>query len=100
MSDAPGYAADPDELAALLTTVVGTRSVDEVDESWYAWLSGRQALLQAAVDRVSHQRAALVALMHSEVGQSYATVAARTGLSRARVQQLVERSRGAAADTV
>lgn len=87
------YGVEAHEVEAVLGPLVGERSGGEPDESWYAHLSSRQALLEAAAARLATQRAELVAHMHADGSQSYATLAVALGLSRARVQQLVERGR-------
>lgn len=64
----------------------------------YRGLTARQAAAQATVNDLAGERAALLAHWHAR-GLSYATIAERTGLTRARVQKMVERGRGAHADT-
>lgn len=91
-ADTPGTGVEPQELAAVLDGLIGDRAADEHDLAWYAHLTSRQALLTAAAAEVAGMRARLVAGLHAE-GQSYAAIAATTGLTRGRVQQLVERGR-------
>jgi len=84
-----GWGVEPAEVDALLDAVVGDRNDTDLAH-WYAHLSSRQALLTAAASRVADLRAGTVAGMHAE-GLSYARIAGTVGMSRARVQQLVER---------
>lgn len=52
----------------------------------------REARLRKAADQAAAERAAELTRMH-QGGMSYGKIAEATGLSRSRVQQLVERSR-------
>lgn len=52
----------------------------------------REARLRKAADEAAADRASELAKMHA-TGMSYGKIAAATGLSRSRVQQLVERSK-------
>lgn len=60
---------------------------------WHSYLASKQRSLAALIAEIASTRAAVVAEMYAEPGASYATVALRLGLSRAKVQQLVERAR-------
>jgi DNA-directed RNA polymerase specialized sigma24 family protein len=91
-ADTPGTGVEPQELAAILDGLIGDPADDEHDLAWYAHLTSRQALLTAAVDEVAGMRARALAGLHAQ-GQSYGQIAAVTGLTRGRVQQLVERGR-------
>ncbi|MGV7251943.1 helix-turn-helix domain-containing protein [Mycobacterium kansasii] len=56
----------------------------------YEHAGREQQSAEAVVTRMSDLRARCLAELHAD-GWSYATIAAATGLSRARVQQLVQR---------
>jgi len=88
--DTPGAGVDPQELAAVLDGLIGDRAADEHDLAWYAHLTSRQALLAAAAAAIAGMRAQLLAGLWRD-GASYAAIAERTGMSRGRAQQLVER---------
>jgi hypothetical protein len=91
-AETPRAGVEPQELAAILDGLVGDQDTAEHDLVWYVHLTSRQALLAAAVDEIAGMRSRAVAGMHA-AGESYAGIAAVTGLTRARVQQLVERGR-------
>lgn len=91
--ETPRAGVEPQELATVLNDMVGDQDGDEHDLAWYVHLTSRQALLAAAVDEIAAMRARAVAGIHATDGLSYADIAACTGLTRARVQQLVERGR-------
>ena len=61
----------------------------------YGRAGQEQAAAEAVVTRLSDLRARCLAELHTD-GWSYARIAQETGLSRARVQQLVERGRDVA----
>lgn len=87
-----GYEAEPSEVAAVL----GIVELGEVGEDLnvrYILAAKALALHTAVVDEISRARDAVVMEAYEEPGQSYATVGDRFGLSRARVQQIVERGR-------
>lgn len=56
----------------------------------YRRASKEEAKLRRLADAYASERAAVLAEMHRS-GMSYGKIAAATGLSRSRVQQLVER---------
>jgi transcriptional regulator with XRE-family HTH domain len=58
----------------------------------YRLITAQQELCQQAADAMTAPRAAILAQM-SAAGMSYAQIASTVGLSRARVQQLVEMGR-------
>jgi DNA-directed RNA polymerase specialized sigma24 family protein len=58
----------------------------------YHRVSSDIELHSAVVKRLAREREACVVILH-DAGSSYASIAGTTGLSRARVQQLVERGR-------
>lgn len=78
------------DIDAVWQALIGERDVD--DMPWWIHLSSRSALLSELLRRVSDERARIAARWHAE-GDSFAVIAARVGLTRARVQQLVERGR-------
>ena len=91
MATTDGYAADPNEVTAILAT-----DLDEVDRSdptllymRATQLSARYAALLAEVGRLRAE--AVVALYDGGRGGSYASVGNHLGLTRGRVQQFVER---------
>lgn len=57
----------------------------------YQKATEREARLRKAADEAAAERAVELAKMHRS-GMSYGKIAAATGLSRSRVQQLVEKS--------
>lgn len=57
----------------------------------YRRATGREARLRIEADQAATERSKTLSEMHSG-GMSYAKIAEATGLSRSRVQQLVERS--------
>lgn len=59
----------------------------------YRKATAKEARLRKAADQAASERASEIAKMH-ESGMSYAAIADATGLSRSRVQQLVERAKG------
>ena len=82
---------DPGEVDAVWRALIGERGgVDAM--AWWTHLSTRLPQLAAVMVRISDERAAIAERWHRN-GDSYATIGARTGLSRARAQQLVERGR-------
>jgi len=78
------------EIDAAWAALIGERDAD--DMKWWTHLSTRPALLARVTERVHDERAAVAERWHRN-GDSFATIGARTGLSRARAQQLVERGR-------
>lgn len=56
----------------------------------YQRATAREAQLRKAADKAAAERASELARMHRS-GKSYGQIAEATGLSRSRVQQLVER---------
>ena len=58
----------------------------------YRRATGREARLRIEADQAAAERSRTLAALHA-LGLSYAQIADDTGLSRARVQQLVERGR-------
>jgi len=83
--------ADPDEVDAAWAALIGKPG--EVDAmAWWTHLVTRRALLTAVSARIGDELAALAERWHRD-GDSFATIGTRTGLSRARAQQLVERGR-------
>lgn len=94
MTDTPGYEAEPEEARAVFES-----EIDDIAAGWpgdplprYAALSARQAHYQSVANGLSGARAAVLADMHDK-GMSYARIAEATGMTRARVQQLVEKGR-------
>jgi DNA-directed RNA polymerase specialized sigma24 family protein len=63
----------------------------------YARAGAEQAAAEQLVSYLTDLRARCLAELHVD-GWSYARIAGSTGLSRARVQQLVERGRDVVAD--
>lgn len=57
----------------------------------YLEATEREARLREAADEAASERALIVADMH-RAGMSYGKIAEQIGLSRSRVQQLVERA--------
>lgn len=88
--------ADPDEVDAVWAALIGERGKGDVRE-WWTYLSTRPAVLAAVSVRIHDERAAVAEHWHRVDGDSYATIGARIGLTRARAQQLVERGREARA---
>lgn len=93
-----GYAPEPADVAAHLATLD--------DNVWggdplpaYLEATRAQALHQAVAAAIADRRAVLLARMH-DGGASYRQIADVTGLTRARVQQLVERGRRRGSDGV
>lgn len=80
-----------DEARMLWDTLIGEREDDQAI-AWYLHLTERQRVLDAVSQGIAHERAAACWELAQE-GASYATIAGLTGLTRARVQQLVERAR-------
>jgi hypothetical protein len=89
------YGFEESEVRAFLDSLIGPRSPDEVDEAWHAYLASRQRLLSETASRVADMRAAFTAAMYAEPVASYATLANGLGLSRAKIQQMIERDRAA-----
>jgi hypothetical protein len=89
---AEGYEAEPHEVDAVWEALIGEREVDDAIE-WWTHLSARLALLDEVERRVHDERARIVERWHRVDGDSFAIIGARIGLTRARVQQLVERGR-------
>ncbi|MFI8977145.1 hypothetical protein ACIGO9_29980 [Nocardia asteroides] len=89
-----GFGVEPSDLEALLSGLMGCISLDD-ELDLYAYLSSRQALLSAAVETVAARRRATVYNLYVDLGEdrSYARVAALIGLTRARVQQMIEQHR-------
>jgi hypothetical protein len=79
------------EIDAAWDALIGERDAD--DMKWWTHLSTRPAVLARVTERVHDERAVIVERWHRVDGDSFATIGARTGLSRARAQQLVERGR-------
>lgn len=91
-----GCEAEPSDVEAIVQGVLG-----EIEVGWpgdpsaqYAALTSSLVLYRAAASRLGDERAALIARMNAG-GQSYTEIAGATGLTRARVQQLAEKGRGA-----
>jgi hypothetical protein len=88
MSDLLGWEAEGVDVEAFVADLVA-----EPDAAIrYARASAASVLHQAVVERLGAIRAGAIASMHDD-GASYASIATNTGLTRARVQQLVERTR-------
>ena len=81
---------EPTELDAVWAALIGDREADDME--WWTHLSTLPAVLARVTERVHDERAAIAERWHRN-GDSFATIGARTGLSRARAQQLVERGR-------
>jgi DNA-directed RNA polymerase specialized sigma24 family protein len=88
-STTPGYEAEPTEVEALTADLA-----DHADDpsAMFARASAMEALYRAAANRAADYRARACARMSMD-GLSYAQIAKLTGLTRSRVQQLVERGR-------
>ncbi len=87
-----GYEAEPAEVAAVMTVVeLGEPGEDLAVR--YILAAKALALHTAVLEEISKTRDTVVAEAYAEPGQSYETVGARFGLSRARVQQIIERHR-------
>lgn len=89
-----GYGIEPQEVSAVLDTLIGDREPDDDALTWYRHLSSRQALLTAAVDKIAAARAAAALELYEEIG-TYRKVADLLGVGHARVQQLIETARAA-----
>lgn len=87
-----GYEAEPSEVDAVWEALVGDREPHEDDMPRWVHLESRAALLAAVATRIADERSR-IARSWSEAGDSYATIAARVGVSRGRAQQFVERGR-------
>ena len=86
-----GYVPDPADVAAHLAFLDdGAWGGDRV--AAYVEATRAQVLHQAVAAALADQRARIRARMHAS-GLSYQKIADATGLTRARVQQLVERGR-------
>ena len=83
--------AESTEVDAVWGALIGARGEVDAMARW-THLSTRLPQLAAVMVRISDERAAIAERWHRN-GDSYATIGARTGLSRARAQQLVERGR-------
>lgn len=88
---AADYAAEPQDVEALVALVAAVDLVLDPLERYHR-ASADQELHSAVVTRLSEIRASAVAELHRS-GSSYAQIASTTGLTRARVQQLVEAGR-------
>ena len=82
-------AAKLSELAALLPVVLADLDLMADHLERYHRLSSDIALYRGVVSALAEQRDLAVVAMHST--SSYAKIAEMTGVSRARVQQLVKR---------
>lgn len=89
MGHGDGYGFAPSDAHALWAALIGDREGGDAMPR-FVWLSSRGALLAEVARLVSEERS-LIAARWSGDGDSYATIAARTGLTRSRVQQLVQR---------
>jgi hypothetical protein len=87
-----GYGVEPTEVAAVWEALVGDREPGEDDMARWVHLSSRAALVTELGKRIAAERAQITGGWAAE-GDSYSTIAARIGLSRARAQQFVEQSR-------
>lgn len=94
MAGVPGYEAEDHEIQAVYDTLVGDRDGEDLLPR-YIHLSSRQSLLDAVIVRLADERARLAAELYADLGEgrSFASVADRLGVSRARAQQMIERSR-------
>lgn len=84
-----GYEAEPGE-----ADLAAAEEIEDIAAAWpgdplprYAALTSRQAHYTAVAGRLADARAAVIAQMRKD-GMSYGQIAAVTGLTRARVQQL------------
>jgi hypothetical protein len=82
------YAAEDSDVLAAVTGLAAIR--DPLER--YHRASADLGLHQAVIGQLATIRAAAVAELH-RAGASYAAIAGTTGLTRARVQQLVEAGR-------
>lgn len=88
-----GYEAEPDadaEAEGIIEDIAAGWPGDPLPR--YTALTAQQAHYQAVSDTLSKARAAVVAQMNND-GMSYAQIERLTGLTRGRVQQLVEKGR-------
>lgn len=88
---AEGYGVESTDVDAVWDVLVGEHDVDD-DMPWWLHLSTRMALLESVSRRIADERGRIAAGWHRN-GDSYAVIAERVGMSRARAQQLVERGR-------
>ncbi len=84
--------AEPREVDVVWQALIGERDVDD-DMEWWTHLTARRALLGAVSARIGDELAAVAERWHRVDGDSFATIGARVGLTRARAQQLVQRGR-------
>lgn len=86
---------DPAMVQALAAQLFPPSLTDGEDLiAWYAALTDRIALVEAALDVARTRRDMVVAHLHDTFGQSYAAIAASTGgLSATRASQLAARGR-------
>lgn len=90
-----GFGVEPQEVDAVLESLVGERNEDIL--AWYGYLSSRQALLQAVVDRIRDMRRSTVLDLYEDMDNgTFAQVADRLNVSRATAQQMIERGRALA----
>lgn len=87
-----GYEVEAHEIDAVWAALIGDRDGDD-DMPWWIHLSSRLALLIETGRRIHDERARIAERWHRVDQDSFATIAARVGLTRARAQQLVERGR-------
>lgn len=87
-----GYEADPDDVAAMLDQEIDAEDRDD-PTLLYVRATQVAARYTAALAELTKVRAEAVHRM-SLAGSSYAQIARTTGLSRPRVQQLVQLGRG------
>lgn len=94
MAGVPGYEAEDHEVQAVYDALIGDRDGEDLLPR-YMHLSSRQSLLDAVIVRLADERAQLAAELYADLGEgrSFAAVADRLGISRARAQQMIERSR-------
>lgn len=82
---------DPEAVDNAWDALVGARVDDGM--GWWNHLGECRAVVAAVLGRTAEERAATLARWHARGGVSYADIAKEVGLTRARVQQLVQQGR-------
>jgi DNA-directed RNA polymerase specialized sigma24 family protein len=82
---------DTDEVDTLWELLIGPRGTTD-DHTWLTHLTRQGECLVHLAQRIGDERARIIEHWHQD-GESYATIATRLGVTRGRVQQLVERGR-------